>query len=233
MINKISPIDPYLEIELNDDCSIEQEIEYNKMLKQLNNSIDYSILPKIVKNQHLMDKISWYKDVINHSKEVAELSENLCLKLSFPSKLVKTYWVLVCKTAGYFHEVMQFGINYEELLQISDKNVVNIVSEITPDIREPTHKRGINLKNKLNQSNIYTKLVALADIHSEIEYLTKAARTTPKKLDVAFVSDQLKIIKSIIDGISEMDIQSETIKNFFSSTKRNIKIIEDKLNYKT
>lgn len=232
MNRKILPLDPYLELDHNDDCSIEQEIEYNKMLKQLNSSIDMSYLTRLTKNQYLIEKNAWYKDIINHSKEVSELSENLCSKLFFPTKLVKIYWTTVCKFAGYFHEAITFGACYEEILKISDKNVANIISEITPDNRYPQHKKCIELKNIINQSNQYTKIVALADLNSELEYLMKAIRTNQKKLDNNIVSDNLKLYKAILAGISESEFSSETINEFLSNAKKTIKTIEEKINIK-
>lgn len=153
----------------------EQELEYERL--QIN--LDRQAILAFA--QHQAQLMGGGVERLAHITAVGEL----CLKYvkaldPDADPMAQKYFCSVCEAAGFLHETMQQGCDFEALVAVSDEAVAKIVASLTPDVRLPRPRRAALLGNQLGLATLHTQLVKLADMRHECAVRLKQAESDPQ-----------------------------------------------------
>lgn len=70
----------------------------------------------------------------------------------------------VCESAGFLHEVMNQGCDFESVTGVADEAVARVVAAVTADCRVTLPRRLLLLANQVGLADVDAQIVKLADL---------------------------------------------------------------------
>lgn len=79
----------------------------------------------------------------------------------------RDYRRAACRAAGYLHEAVTYGCNFDDVVEVADESVARLALGIAQDPRLPMPARSVEYANRVGRSGLEGHIVALADIRHE------------------------------------------------------------------
>lgn len=115
-----------------------------------------------------------------HLNTVGELAGRYAEALHADLDFVeKRYRRQVCEAAGFLHDTLLQGCDFESLVSLADEAVAKVVAAVTPDVRLPAPKRMMMLGNAIGLAGGDAQLVKLADLRHEAVLKAAAVESDP------------------------------------------------------
>lgn len=138
---------------------------------------------------------------LQHLEAVSELSGRYANRFFAEADLFEQrYMVIVCRTAGLLHESMMVGLDFEQIVELTNETVARVVSDITPDQRYPWPKRLELYANRIGLARAETQIIKLADLQHSIR---AAAMASPERRPVA--EKAVEEAKMLIDSFNKIE----------------------------
>jgi hypothetical protein len=172
----------------------DQETEYDRLHMTLDREAVIAFA------QHRCTLLGHAPDKLIHLAAVADLAQRYAAILYKDADFTEQrYRAQVCAAAGFLHEAMLHGCDFERLVEVADEAVARVVAAVTPDVRQPVPRRVQLLANQVGLAGGDAQLVKLADLRHDCTCYAHLTESDPGR-----VRDWLEEAREILTCLHQL-----------------------------
>lgn len=113
---------------------------------------------------------------IDHMKRVGALAAEFASDYSFDHHISnREHFINTCHAGGFLHDVLRdTRADYEDIENVTSREVADIISSISYDKRYPVHLRNLEFLRRLEKASLEAQIIKLADITDNVRNVLRS-----------------------------------------------------------